>query len=211
MFSQVYDLPNGMQITSIVLPEDAFNKLVDRIDKNNLSGFKKSKIIPGIKRGIATEWIFTKFNVKTDMCCICVKGIAKDLGIIDQLLGDGVSTPPPEYIDAIQKIYNESHEQLKKDIDATSDAMILLIQTNQTPEMVLKKFIDKYPNIDRKFRLNLLDQCVESMSITLSSARTASETKDDVTTYYRGYLRRLLISIHQVLIKKEKDNAKQTE
>lgn len=204
-YSQVYDLPNGMQITSIVLAEPDFDKLVERIDRQDLSGFKKSKIIPSIIRGIATEWIFTKYNIKTDLCCICAQGISKDLNVVDKLLGlgDKVTTPPQEYIDQIQKLYDESPEQLKKDIDATADAMILLIQTQQTPEMVLKKFIDKYPNINRRQRLDLLDQSVESMSITLSSARTAGQTNDEITDYYRKYLRRLLISIHQAFNKEQ--------
>ena len=202
-YSQVYDLPNGMQITSIVLAELDFDKLVNRIDKQDLSGFRKSKVIPGIVRGIATEWIFTKYNVKTDLCCICAQGISKDINVVDKLrgLGDKVVTPSQEIIDQIQKIYDESPEQLKKDIDATADAMILLIQTQQTPEMVLKKFIDKYPNINRRHKLDLLDQSVESMSITLSSARTAGQTKDEITAYYRKYLRRLLINIHKSLNK----------
>lgn len=85
-YTHEMQMPNGQKITSIVIDQDEFNDLCDKLmgifdvgDKqratpDQIEAIKAAKIIPMMARGTKTEFVFEQYKVKTDRCCIIVRG-----------------------------------------------------------------------------------------------------------------------------------------
>lgn len=105
-FVHVYDGVQGMKqkIASVVIDQDEFNTLVDKISKSDIKNYqtgepagtvtsavdptkteldflKEEGLIPFIKRGRKTNWIFEQFGIDASIsvCCIIVRGRGRDL------------------------------------------------------------------------------------------------------------------------------------
>lgn len=91
-YVQEFDF-GGKRLTSIVMDEDEFEKLVDELKEKwpreaaTVEGCRAAKHIPAIGRGTVTGFIFDRYNVKTDVISIIVRGmgpeVARRFGIGD--------------------------------------------------------------------------------------------------------------------------------
>lgn len=103
-YTAVFDLPPNAailgetKITSVIMDEDEFMRVVDQIQQNPLSrvppaewaghvqAMREAKHIPAVGRGEKTAWIFDRFHVTTKVMCLMVRGqgmeLARKMGIL---------------------------------------------------------------------------------------------------------------------------------
>lgn len=87
-------LPNGDEITSVVLDLEEYESLIDILHNTDLGGvslskeqadrLKEAKHIPMISRGTKTAFVFDRFDIKTNVACFIVRGHGPEL--FDQLM-----------------------------------------------------------------------------------------------------------------------------
>ncbi len=89
-YKQVYKLPNGIVITSIVMDQEEFNEFCDnlkgilhtdrlggnmkRADDEQIEQIRASKHLPMMARGTKTQRFFDQYEVTTDYLCVIVRG-----------------------------------------------------------------------------------------------------------------------------------------
>ena len=91
-YLQKFELPNKVEITSVVIDEEDFNALCDelhgiimanedneRVADAQIESLKAAKMLPLIARGVKTEFVFERFGIETDRACIIVRGHGKEL------------------------------------------------------------------------------------------------------------------------------------
>lgn len=95
-FIQVFSI-EGKLFTSVVLDSDEFDRLLDEVARQPLGGLseaawaeqvsalRKLRNITAIGRGTKTQWLFDRFDVKTDTMGVMVRGqgmnVARKLGL----------------------------------------------------------------------------------------------------------------------------------
>jgi len=89
-FTQTFHTPYG-QLTSVVLDKNEFDALCEELqDVINLAvkerttaaqikQIKDTGIIPMIKKGTKTQFIFDRYNISTQVCAIIVRGKGQEL------------------------------------------------------------------------------------------------------------------------------------
>jgi uncharacterized protein involved in tellurium resistance len=99
---QMFTLPTGQEITSVVVDEDDFqhtvNQLRDiyvmnqqkRVDDAQINALLKAKHIPMISKGTLTASIFDKYGITTDLACVIVRGQGSN--VISQYMGNAHDT-----------------------------------------------------------------------------------------------------------------------
>ena len=89
---QTFQMPNGKEITSIVLDKTEFDQLIDglkgimigdtenqRAAQTQLDAIKAANTLPMISRGTKTQYIFEKYEIETNLACFIVRGTGKQL------------------------------------------------------------------------------------------------------------------------------------
>ena len=97
-FKRTFQIPDGKEITSVVLDKTEFDQLIDglkgiviswfkggTIDSNQraaqaqLDAIKATNTLPMISRGTKTQYIFEKYEIETHLACFIVRGTGKQL------------------------------------------------------------------------------------------------------------------------------------
>lgn len=207
MTKHKFKMPDGNIMTSTVMSEEEFTELLDFMKDNELvpsiDQFKKHKLVPLIYRGTKTEPIFIKYQIETQYCSFVIRGYANELMKQNPFLGFGadITTIP---VDESEKVFAGSYERLsediKKEIDSSVEAVLIMLDKTQAPDQIFIKFISKFgKDAPRKIRFALVDSMIKSAKITLSTFRTAFKEKDEVKVAYRKYLIRLFISCYNAI------------
>lgn len=73
----------GMVITSVVVDEEDFNELCDKLGimlkPEQVEHLKQAKHLPMLSRGTKTKQFFDHWDVETELMCVIVRGTAHDL------------------------------------------------------------------------------------------------------------------------------------
>jgi len=90
-YVKAFKLPNGMELTSIVIDADEFQALVDEIDTDTkmpngipippeqIQAIRDAGHIPLIQKGTKTAFIFDRYGVETDKCAVITRGKGKEI------------------------------------------------------------------------------------------------------------------------------------
>lgn len=93
------------RLTSLVIDESEFVEFVqscsDMLGPKQVKALIEAKHIPLISRGRKTEHVFTKYDIKTDLLSVIVRGAGRDLAeklgisptVFEQILRDTEQTP----------------------------------------------------------------------------------------------------------------------
>ena len=77
-YKKEFLLPDGSEITSLVMDEYEFVQLCDKLkgilEDYEIDFLKMSQIIPLIIKNPSTEFVFGKYDVQTDKICVVVRG-----------------------------------------------------------------------------------------------------------------------------------------
>ena len=85
-YKQVYNWPGMGEVASIVLDQEDFDEVCEdiagimnladgeRLAEEQVNSIRAARMIPAVKRGTKTEFLFEKFDVEQDLMCICVRG-----------------------------------------------------------------------------------------------------------------------------------------
>lgn len=83
-----FDLPELGSFTSLVLSDEDFDKICDRLalvekDENAVKKIRAERSIPGVRRGKGIEDLFRDLELDSNMFCAHVKGIAEQEPVDD--------------------------------------------------------------------------------------------------------------------------------
>lgn len=96
-YKSVVRMPDGAMMTSVIVNQDEFNRAIDtlvNVGKDEPSGqvpaaelqrFKAAGYLPPASRGYNTEAMFQMFGVTTKWMSLAVHGVAKRMGVHDQV------------------------------------------------------------------------------------------------------------------------------
>ena len=112
-YKSIVQMPNGEMLTSVVVNQVEFNRAIDtlvNVGKDEPSGqvttadlqkVKDAQHLPMLSRGYNTEQVFKMFGVTTKWMSLCVRGVAKRLGIHDQVK-DAMEMPTDSNLEKFQ-------------------------------------------------------------------------------------------------------------
>lgn len=94
-YKQVYKLPNGLVVTSVVMDKKDFDLFCDdlkgllhtsnmkeplkRADDDQVEKIRQSQHLPLMARGTKTQKFFDQFEVNTDYLCAIVRGSGREV------------------------------------------------------------------------------------------------------------------------------------
>lgn len=91
-FLRKFSLPDGSELTSVVLDQDEFDELCDslkdvmiynmkgqRAAEAHLKALKTAKHLPLMSRGTKTQFVFDKYGIETDKASFIVRGHGRSL------------------------------------------------------------------------------------------------------------------------------------
>ena len=85
-YIQVFYLAGMGEIASVVMDQEDFDEVCENISgiievqskermaEDQIAAIRAARMIPAVKRGTKTEFLFDKFDVEQDLMCLCVRG-----------------------------------------------------------------------------------------------------------------------------------------
>jgi hypothetical protein len=201
MTKHVFRLPNGQQMTSLVMDQTEFDKLCQYLDKlkvetPNLEAIRKAKHLPLMTQSTTTELIFRTYGVKTEFLSAIVRGQGQEIiKELDQKQDTTTIISDQEFRQHCEEIYTSLSIELQQDINATVDKLVEAAKQQTQAESCIINFISKHgKELPRNIRINLAEHSIAALYQTYFIMKHSTNNFDEE---FKGYLKRLLIGIAQ--------------
>jgi hypothetical protein len=190
-YKQVFTLPNGASTTSLVVDQDEFESVRQSLPADiKIQAIEDKAMIPWVDRSPETEAIFIKYDVKTDILTVAMRGVG------NALLGDPdrlhTVLAGPEFREQTDDEYDRLPAAKKADIEAIAMGLFRSIREDAPVLAMLDEFLIKYTGLPKSRREVITKEMVQSVRQTLLLNSGRPEFDD---AYLLGYLRRMCTGV----------------